>query len=358
MDKIRCQHVDLLTLPKEDKLKSHILKQNMNNKMFKCVGCDDFTPKAWICLEENCIFTGCDQDIKFHLYYHIEETRQINNIPHCLFLNPFLLKIHCFECNCEVHDFELLGIKSSSLNEVEGPLDPAKVRDTFAAFLGYLKDGNLKYTESIKNAKNYIDNNKGISGLANIGNTSHINAMIQIFAQIPSIKNFYKTLHKKADKSSILPTGSTKRFSFLLAELLNNIWSGMWRVQKPNDVILAFFDLHPSLRGYGFKDIHETYRNFLNAIHEEHRILIPKPFELGLKPVLNKDKKQNDWEIVKNLGKFLENSIITDTFQGKMYSNFQCENCKEELSLEDYFTYLDLKLPSEKVNFLENHSQK
>jgi len=68
----------------------------------------------------------------------------------------------------------------------------------------------------------------------NIGNTSHLNAIIQIFAQIPSIRHFYKTLHQKADKSSILPAGSTKKFSYLLAELLSNIWTGMWRVQKPN----------------------------------------------------------------------------------------------------------------------------
>ena len=49
------------------------------------------------------------------------------------------------------------------------------------------------------------------------------------------------------------------------------------------------------------------------------------------------------------LGTFLENSIVTDTFQGKMHSSFKCEKCKEELILEDYFTFLDLRIPKEKV---------
>ena len=95
--------------------------------------------------------------------------------------------------------------------------------------------------------------------------------------------------------ANFLPVGSTKKFSYLISELLANIWSGDWRILKPNvpkfpqdsfvnnfskDAILAFFELNPALRGYGYKDIHDTFRCFLNAIHDEHRILVPKPFEL------------------------------------------------------------------------------
>ena len=48
------------------------------------------------------------------------ETKMVNNIPHCLFLNPFTLKIHCFECNCEVHDFELYNAFFSAENYMLG----------------------------------------------------------------------------------------------------------------------------------------------------------------------------------------------------------------------------------------------
>jgi formylmethanofuran dehydrogenase subunit E len=31
--------------------------------------------------------------------------------------------------------------------------------------------------------------------------------------------------------------------------------------------------------------------------------------------------------------------------QGKMSSNFKCDKCQEQVSLEEYFTYLELKIP-------------
>lgn len=347
MDKIKCQHQDALKFPKDTKLGSLALKNNTNTQMFRCVFCDEFTPDTWICLEESCIFTGCDHTLKNHISLHIEETK-LNNAPHYMFLNPITLKMFCFQCNCEIHDFELLGVDESSFTDLEGPLDPAKIRDIFASWFGYLKEGSIKYTQPQKNAKNYIDNSKGISGLVNIGNTSHFNAIVQILAHVPSIRYFYKALQRKVDNANFLPVGSTKKFSYLIGELLANIWSGDWRILKPNDAILAFFELNPTLRGYGYKDIHDTFRCFLNAIHDEHRILVPKPFELGLQPVMNTAKKQDDWEIIDKLGTFLENSIVTDTFQGKMHSSFKCEKCKEELILEDYFTFLDLRIPKEK----------
>jgi len=87
---------------------------------------------------------------------------------------------------------------------------------------------------------------------------------------------------------------------------------------------------------------------------------------------MNTAKKQDEWEIMyllcekidaksfiprDKLGTFLENSIVTDTFQGKMHSSFKCEKCKEELVLEDYFTFLDLRIPKEKVTLNLKTSQ-
>lgn len=93
---------------------------------------------------------------------------------------------------------------------------------------------SAKTLQPIKNAKNYFENNKGLSGLANIGNTSHVNAMIQILAQIPSIRYFYRALQQKANQHDDPPPGSAKKFSYLLAQVLDNIWSGTWKTLKPN----------------------------------------------------------------------------------------------------------------------------
>ena len=92
----------------------------------------------------------------------------------------------------------------------------------------------VKYTQPQKNAKNYIDNSKGICGLVNIGNTSHFNAIVQILAHTPSIRYFYKGLQRKVDNANFLPVGSTKKFSYLISELLTNIWSADWRILKPS----------------------------------------------------------------------------------------------------------------------------
>lgn len=92
----------------------------------------------------------------------------------------------------------------------------------------------MKYVQSLRNAKNYVGINKGLTGLINLGNTSHFNAMVQMLAYIPSIKSFYKALNNKIGKDNFLPQGSAKRFSYLLGDLVNNMWTGEWRVFKPN----------------------------------------------------------------------------------------------------------------------------
>ena len=32
-----------------------------------------------------------------------------------------------------------------------------------------------------------------------------------------------------------------------------------------------------------------------------------------------------------------------------MLSNFKCDRCQEQISIEEYFTYLELKIPQSKV---------
>jgi len=99
----------------------------------------------------------------------------------------------------------------------------------------------VKLANSIRNTKTYIKQSKGLCGLINLGNTSHVNAMVQLLAHIPSIRYFYKSLHQKAEKSTNLPPGSTKKFSYLLADLLSEIWSGEWRVFKPSVITKMHF---------------------------------------------------------------------------------------------------------------------
>lgn len=73
-------------------------------------------------------------------------------------------------------------------------------------------------------------------------------------------------------------------------------------------MVIALFDIQPTLRGYGPQDVQvkyrdsnnlkETFRFFINIIHEEHRILIGKNFELGVKPFINKQKNSDEWHIM------------------------------------------------------------
>ena len=34
-----------------------------------------------------------------------------------------------------------------------------------------------------------------------------------------------------------------------------------------------------------------------------------------------------------------------------MLSTFKCDRCQEQISIEEYFTYLELKIPQNKVNY-------
>ena len=70
-----------------------------------------------------------------------------------------------------------------------------------------------KIQNSITNSKNQTKHSKGVCGLINIGNTGHINSLVQALTALPSIRMFFKNFHKINQNSTILfGSKSTKKY--------------------------------------------------------------------------------------------------------------------------------------------------
>ena len=77
-----------------------ILKINPQNEAVKyeeacCATCDFQGASLWLCLQEDCEFVGCSENVKDHSSVHSQESR------HPLSMNLQTKRIWCNECECE-----------------------------------------------------------------------------------------------------------------------------------------------------------------------------------------------------------------------------------------------------------------
>jgi hypothetical protein len=98
----------------------------------------------------------------------------------------------------------------------------------------------------------------GRTGLINLGNTCYLNAVIQSFAQLPTLRR--ALLEARDNKTELL--GATQ-------ELLRDMWSGKHTTLSPLRLKKAMDERDGFFLGPHQHDAHEFMRSLLNLLHED-----------------------------------------------------------------------------------------
>ena len=218
---------------------------------------------------------------------------------------------------------------------------------------------SLKYTvlEAI-NISNFLDKNsrKGLAGLINTGDADFLLANIQALSCCETFTKFILSQSHKYLDDKYMAKDSTSLIS-CFSELIYRMWVGTDKEINPTKFKNLFFNQIFKKNNVGNLDILDILVILLDRLHSELNV--------------NKDKEKEDdnqfyeqqvgesdaqaalrwWK----LNKELNNSIISDLFQGQLKIKISCPICKWSYSSYPPFYFLNLPLPNKdemsKVSF-------
>ena len=158
--------------------------------------------------------------------------------------------------------------------------------------------------------------NKGITGLYNIGNTCYMNAVLQCLNNCVPFRKFVTKIlpYKKLSEDSL-----STDLSRSLTRLFQDLWKGHGAVSA-KELLVNLCAIYANFRGYQQQDSQEFLRYLLDNLHENL-------------------KERIDNEDV---------SFITDIFRGKIQNTFTCLNCYHSESNTEDFYDLGVTIPQTK----------
>jgi ubiquitin C-terminal hydrolase len=187
---------------------------------------------------------------------------------------------------------------------------------------------------------------KGLSGLANLGNTCFMNSSLQCLCHTPSLMYAFLSGQYKDDLNTDNPLGLGGKLASAFGGLLSKVWRPGASFVTPKHFKWQLAKFAPQFGGYSQQDSQELLAFLLDGLHEDLNRIKDKPY---------KEEKDSDgrpdeevaleaWENYRARN----DSVVVDTFQGLYKSTLKCPKCNHTSVKFDPFMYLSLPLPSPK----------
>uniref|UniRef100_A0A8D8YSP5 Ubiquitin carboxyl-terminal hydrolase 22 n=1 Tax=Cacopsylla melanoneura TaxID=428564 RepID=A0A8D8YSP5_9HEMI len=263
-----------------------------------------------ICLLHTCLFCTTVLCYETHLRQHVQTT------GHKFAIDNSYGNVYCFLCNNYVYDDEFLTIvdsvkqfSCSSLGFSYTPLTDIPL---------YKSDINLVVStdtsEPIIRLKptSYI----GIRGLVNHGKTCFMNVVLQAFAHVPLIRNYFlSTIHKCKLKQNC--------FLCKIENLFTEFYSGKVEPMGLGDIVELVWKRAEHLSGDVQHDTHEFFIAALNLFHEDS---------------IYSMKESNNSDPLNCT------CVSHKIFMGQLQSNLVCKECNNISSTYDPFWDISLEI--------------
>ena len=164
----------------------------------------------------------------------------------------------------------------------------------------------------------------GIIGLQNIGATCYMNATLQCFSNVGRLKTYLlsKNIYQDLENNK----NSTKKISFALAEVLNNLWEKLeHRFYAPNNFKNLISEMNPLFKGIAANDPKDLILFLLEKMHNELNSPINKIPDNSLIP-----NSSNFIEVYNEFVSYFESknrSIISEEFFFFTNNISTCQYC-------------------------------
>ncbi|KAG0472740.1 hypothetical protein HPP92_014597 [Vanilla planifolia] len=206
-----------------------------------------------------------------------------------------------------------------------------------SSFLKDMEDGD----DILSNGSKVDD--RGLTGLQNLGNTCFMNSAIQCLVHTPPLVEYF--LQDYTGEINIKnPLGMQGEIALSFGELLRKLWSSGRTSIAPRAFKTKLARFAPQFSGYNQHDSQELLAFLLDGLHEDLNRVKYKPY-IEVKDSVGRPDEIVADECWQN-HKARNDSIIVDVCQGQYKSTLVCPDCNKVSVTFDPFMYLSLPLPS------------
>ncbi|XP_063703398.1 ubiquitin carboxyl-terminal hydrolase Usp2 isoform X2 [Culicoides brevitarsis] len=180
------------------------------------------------------------------------------------------------------------------------------------------------------------ENQEGLCGLWNIGNTCFMNSVLQCLSHTKELTRGIRAL------VPVRAAGKDQRIFTEFQKLIKELWTPGNRSVNPSEFKMAFSSKHRMYSGSAQQDSQEFLRFFLDSVHGALNTAT-KADPITLEDSMSDARKA---ELMWNWYSKTENSVIKDLFVGQLKSTLKCTECGNTSTTFDPFWDLSVSLPS------------